>query len=53
MVYNDTELMVVLTNLAPGGTSQRVLCSCRSGFEGGAVGASRLIAVRTLAQGCG
>jgi hypothetical protein len=51
-MYNDTDVMVVLTNLAPGGTSWRVLCPYRSDFEGGAVGASHLVTVRTLARGC-
>jgi hypothetical protein len=32
-----TELATVLANLAPIGASWRVLCSYRSGFEGGGV----------------
>jgi hypothetical protein len=45
------EWVTVLANLASGGASQRVLCLSRSGFEGSSVGASCLVAVRTLARG--
>jgi hypothetical protein len=45
--------MVVLVNLASGGTSWRALYPSRSGFEGGSVGVARLVVIRTLARGCG
>ncbi len=37
MAYSAVELTVVLANLAPVEASWRVLCSNRSGFEGGGV----------------
>jgi hypothetical protein len=37
MASNAAELMVVLANLAPVEASWCVLCSYRSGFEGGGV----------------
>jgi hypothetical protein len=45
MVYNAMERMVVLANLASGETSQRVMYSSRSGFEGGTVETSCLVVV--------
>jgi hypothetical protein len=44
--------MAVLANLASDGASWRVLCPSRSGFEGGGIGASRLVVARILARGC-
>jgi hypothetical protein len=37
-VCSTVEWAAVLANLASGGTSQRVLCPSRSGFEGSGVG---------------
>jgi hypothetical protein len=37
MANSATELWTVLANLVPVGASWRVLCSYRSGFEGGGV----------------
>jgi hypothetical protein len=54
MVYSDTELMVVMTNLASGGVvAWRVLCLYRSGFEGSGVGATCLVIVRMSARELG
>jgi hypothetical protein len=53
MVYSAVERMVVLVNLASGGTSQRALYSSRSGFEGGTVETSCLAVIRTPARGLG
>jgi hypothetical protein len=53
MVYNTMERMVVLANLASGGTSQRVLYSSRSGFEGGTMETSCLVIICTPARGLG
>jgi hypothetical protein len=52
MVYSATEQTAVLANLASGGASWRALYLSRSGFEGGGVGASRLVVVHTLTRGC-
>jgi hypothetical protein len=48
MVHNVVDLTVVLANLASGKVSWRALYPSRSGFEGGSVGASSLVVVRTL-----
>jgi hypothetical protein len=53
MAYSAEEWAAVLANLAPGRTSWHALHLSRSGFEGGGVGASRLVIVWVLAQGCG
>jgi hypothetical protein len=53
MVHNVVELTVVLANLASGKASWRALYLSRSGFEGGGVGASSLVVVRTPTRGCG
>jgi hypothetical protein len=47
-----TELTTVLTNLAPVVASWRVLCSYRSGFEGGGVEVGCPAAARGPARGC-
>jgi hypothetical protein len=52
MVHSVVEWTAVLANLASGGASWRALYPSRSSFEGGSVGASRLVVVRTLARGC-
>jgi hypothetical protein len=52
MADNVAEVMAVLVNLASGGASWRALYLSRSGFEGGDVGASRLVVVHTLTRGC-
>jgi hypothetical protein len=49
MVYNDMKLMV-LTNLASGGASWRVLCLSRSSFAGSGVG---VVIVRKSVQALG
>jgi hypothetical protein len=38
MAYSAMEWVVILANLASGGTSRRVLCLSRSGFEGSVIG---------------
>jgi hypothetical protein len=53
LVHSVVELTVVLANLASGKASWRALYPSRSGFEGGSVGASSLVIVRTLTRGCG
>jgi hypothetical protein len=50
-MYSVVELMAVLANLASGGASWRALYPSWSNFEGGGVGASRLVVVRTLTRG--
>jgi hypothetical protein len=52
-VYNATEWMAVLANLASGRVSLRVLYPSRRGLEGSGVGASRLVFVRASARGLG
>jgi hypothetical protein len=47
-----TELTVVLVNLAQVEASWRVLCSYRSGFEGGGVAIGRPATVHGLIRGC-
>jgi hypothetical protein len=51
MMYNATEWMAVLANLASGRALLRVLCSSRSGLEGSGVEASRLVVVHASARG--
>jgi hypothetical protein len=46
------ELTAVLENPAPVGASWRVLCSYRSGFEGGGIAVGRPAAVRGPIRGC-
>jgi hypothetical protein len=53
MVHSVVELTDVLANLASGKASWHALYPSRSGLEGGAVGASSLVVVRTLTRGCG
>jgi hypothetical protein len=53
MAYNTVELMAVLANLCSRRTSWRVLFLLMSGFEGGCMGTSRLVFIRTLTRGCG
>jgi hypothetical protein len=48
MGYSTAERMVVLANLAAGGTSLQVLHPSRGGFEGSGVGASCLVVVHAL-----
>jgi hypothetical protein len=52
MVHSVVEWTAILANLAYGGASWRALYLSRRGFEGGGVGASRLVIVRTLTRGC-
>jgi hypothetical protein len=52
MASSATELTSVLANPAPVGVSWRVLCSYRSGFEGGSVVVGRPAAVRGPIRGC-
>jgi hypothetical protein len=53
MVHSVVEQTAVPANLASGKASWRALYPSRSGFEGGGVGASSLVVVRTLTRGCG
>jgi hypothetical protein len=48
MACSATELTTILANLAPVGTSWRVLCPYRSGFEGGGVEVACPTAARVL-----
>jgi hypothetical protein len=45
--------VTVLVNLASGGAPRRILCLSRSDFEGGGMGSSCLVVVRTSARGLG
>jgi hypothetical protein len=51
MASSATELTAVLANPAPVGASWRVLCSYRSGFEGGGVVVGRLAAAAGRFEG--
>jgi hypothetical protein len=51
-VYNIVEWTTFLANPTSGRASWRALYPSRSGFEGGGVGASRSVVVRTLTRGC-
>jgi hypothetical protein len=52
MASSATELTAVLANPPPAGASWCVLCSYRSGFEGGGVVVGRPAAVRGPIRGC-
>jgi hypothetical protein len=52
MVCSAAELTIILADLAPVLASWRILCSYRSGLEGGGIEVARPAAARGSARGC-